>query len=153
MTNSRPIKSLRYKWPFLRLSLGGIAGFVAVAFPATALAGEEDRTSAVRGLVYNHTQASTEARAATGRETERVLGEHGVAFDHEHRKFRWEQPAVAPFTVAIYDAVRLSPPILADAEDEAARVYKKLESLSTGLSASRRKRMPNAICDARIHLR
>ena len=58
-------------------------------------------------LAAKHSPA--DARAGAGRETERVLGEHGVAFDLERRKFHWEQPAVAPFTIAIYDDVRLSP--------------------------------------------
>jgi hypothetical protein len=128
MTNSRPIESLRHKRPFLRLSLGVVAGFVAVmgfAFPATALAGKEDRSPAVTIRVYNHTQASTDTRAGARREAGRVLGEVGVAFDLEHRKFHWEQPAVARVTVAIYDDVRLSPRVLADAEDQAARVFQK----------------------------
>jgi len=127
MTNSRPIESLRHKRPFLRLSLGVVAGFVVVAglaFPATALAGEEDRRPTARVLVYNHTQASTDIEDA-GREAGRNVGEAGIAFNLKHRKFRWEPPAVATVTVAIYDDVQLSPRVLADAEDEATRVYQK----------------------------
>jgi len=128
MTNSSAIEGLRHKRRSLvRLSLGVVAGFVAVmgfAFPATALDGKKDRSPTVRVLLYNHTQASTYIESDE-REAGRTVSEAGIAFDLKHRTFGWEPPAVATVTVAIYDDVRLSLRVLADAEDEATRVYQK----------------------------
>jgi hypothetical protein len=54
---------------------------------------------------------------------------------------------------AIYDDAQLSPRVLADAEDEATRIYQKPESLFYGLRGTGRKRMANLIRNAKIHLR
>ncbi len=49
-----------------------------------------------------------------------------IVFDFDRRRFSRElQPITPAITVAIYDDVHLSPQILAEAQDEAMRVYQK----------------------------
>jgi len=49
-----------------------------------------------------------------------------IAFDFERRRFSWELTrVVSAITVAIYDDAHLSPHVLAEAEDEATRIYQK----------------------------
>src|SRR6266481_195030 len=66
---------------WIRLRFGVVVALVTVigfAFPASGLAGEEDRSPTVTVLVYNHAQSSAAILAGAEREAGRILGEAGL---------------------------------------------------------------------------